>query len=803
MRDKKIFPLGNLIAVLVAVIVIRLSAGGMAADREDAFASDTSLRERIPLDADWMFHLGDISPDNQVISGSYDDASWQRVDVPHDYILDGKYSRTNNGGHGYLPFNVGWYRKHFFIPQSDSNKILKLDFEGVFRDSQVWLNGQLLGRHLSGYTPFSYDITKVARFGGENVVAVRVDPRKFEGWWNEGGGIYRHVYLTVLAPVHVSQFGTYVISTVPHGEQGADDEADLTLESSVENNGSAAADCKVVSTIIAPGGHLLQTINTPESLAANGQDKIVLHTTISRPELWSIQSPRLYQLRTTILQDGQPVDSITTNFGIRTIHFDPDKGFFLNGQRVEIQGAACHQDFAGVGIAVPDSLEVWRVEQLKKMGCNAWRTAHNIPNPQVLDACDRLGMLVMDENRHLGDTYLAKTPHGTGDADLSDLATMIQRDRNHPAIIMWSMCNEENLQGTPEGARIVSAMMNVVHRYDRTRPITTAMNGNGGVKIFLGHGIADVEDIIGANYNYSAFDAIHQHYPAKPMFGSEDSNEKTTRGEYADNRAAGMCSCYNLSEKTWLSIETRPFLAGSFTWTGFDYKGEPNPFGWPDVSNNTGLMDCCGFPKDKYYYFESCWSDKPMVHLMPGSWNWPGKVGKNIRVIAFSNASRVELFLNGRSLGTRDMPHDSHVEWQVPYQLGQLLAKAYTDGQTVATDKVETTDAPSRIELMPDRTTLKADREDTVVVPVCIVDDKGRVVPNADHRISFSLTGGGRILGVGNGDPADHDPDKADARNTFHGYCMVVLQAGIKPADLQLIASSPGLASGSMKFVVR
>jgi beta-galactosidase len=492
------------------------------------------------------------------------------------------------------------------------------------------------------------------------------------------------------------------------------------------------------------------------------------------------------------------VDSTTTTFGIRTISFDGDKGFFLNGHHVEIHGTANHQDFAGVGIAVPDSLQAWRVSRLKKMGCNAWRTAHNPPSEALLDACDRLGMLVMDENRHLGDTYRQHSPKGTTATDLSDLACMIQRDRNHPSIIMWSMCNEEGLQGTPEGAQIFSAMAEVVHRYDRTRPITCAMNAG-----WLKPGIADVEDIIGVNYSYNSYDAIHQGHPGKAMFGSEDTNDKTTRGEYVDDPTNGLRSCYNLSEKGWLPVVTRLFICGSFTWTGFDYKGEPNPYGWPDISNNTGLMDVCGFPKDKCYYFESCWSDKPMVHLIPDGWNRPGKEGQSIRVIAFSNAERVELFLNGKSLGAQVMPRDAHVEWGVPYQPGKLEARGYRNGKVVATDVVETTGVPARIQVSPERTLLEADGEDAVVVPVCILDAEGRVVPDANNRVSFHLTGDGRILGVGNGNPSDHDPDKAEQRNAFHGRCMAVIQAGSHAAALQLAVTSPGLTPASIAFRTR
>ncbi len=789
-----------LLACVAAFCLSACSASPQA--NPEMSATLPALRQQTLLDADWLFHRGDI-PDNQPIAADYDDAYWQRVNVPHDYVLEGAYTRSTNlmvRCHAYLPYPPAWYRKHFSIPASAQGKILRLDFDGVFRDSQVWLNGQFLGRHPSGYTPFSYDITGIAKPGAENIITVRVDPRQFEGWWYEGGGIYRHVRLTALSPVHVAQYGTYVISTVPNGDQGADDLANLTLQTTVQSHLAAPANCQIVSDIIGPDGNVLQTLKTNMTVPANDQYQAVQQTVIEHPQLWSIQSPMLYQLRTTILQDGAPVDATVTTFGIRTIRYDAEKGFFLNGQHVEIQGTACHQDFAGLGIAVPDSLQAWRVAQLKKMGCNAWRTAHNPPSDALLDACDRLGMMVMDENRHLGDAQTPKSPHGTTCTNFSDLATMIQRDRNHPGIIMWSMCNEETLQGTPEGQKLFTNMMRVVRLYDATRPITCAMSGG-----FLTNGIADADDIVGINYNTTRYDAAHRRYPHKALFGSEDTNDKTTRGEYGrtNNPATGMCSSYNLSDKGWLAAATRPFFAGTFTWTGFDYKGEPNPYGWPDVGNNTGLMDYCGFPKDKYYYFESCWSDKPMVHLLPGSWNWSGRKGRPIRVLAFSNAKKVELFLNGQSLGAKDMPHDDYAQWQVPWQPGQLLAIASTDGQTVATDTVETTSAPYRLQLSPARAVLQADAEDAVVVPVSILDAQGRVVPDAANRVAFQLIGPGQILGVGNGNPADHDPDKAKNRKAFHGHCIAVIEAGSELGELTLTATSPGLLSDTVTLEVK
>ena len=762
------------------------------------YSATTTLRQRLLLDPDWRFHRGDLTADEQqsAIAAGNDDASWQSVHLPHDYMLDGVYSPTNDRSHGYLPAPVAWYRKHVFIPESDHGKILQLDFDGVFRDSQVWLNGQFLGRHASGYTPFIYDITQAAHYGSDNVITVRVDPSHFEGWWYEGAGIYRHVHLNVLSPLHVATWGTYITSTVTNGNEGP--EADVALQTTVENAGASPTDCRVVSEIIEPDGRVVQSADTTESVPANGSHQFAQSTTVFGPQLWSLEKPQLYHLRTTLWQDGRPVDATTTTFGIRTIRFDPEKGFFLNGKHVEIQGVANHQDFPAVGNAVPDSLEAWRVKQLKHIGANGWRTAHNPPNEEVLDECDCQGMLVMDENRHLGDSYIHHSPRGTASTNLADLATMIQRDRNHPSIIMWSMCNEEPLQDTTEGKAIFTKMMAVVHQYDRSRPITCAMNSRWPKVI----GFPEVEDIIGVNYGTGYYDKIHQMYPDKALFGSETANNKTARGEYAYDRANGWVSSYNLTDPGWVPVASRPFFAGSYTWTGFDYRGEPNPDGWPDVSNNTGLLDNCGFPKDKGYYYESWWTRKPMVHLLPMRWNWPGQEGKKIRVIAFSNAKRVELFLNGKSFGIQTMPRNGHLEWQVPYEPGQLVAKGYNGGKLVATDLVETVGAPASLRLSPDRQALRAGVQDTLVVPVSILDAEGRFVSTSGNRVSFTLTGPGQILGVGNGNPADHDPDRATERNAFNGHCIVLIQAGDRQGSLTLTASAPGLAPASMTFDV-
>jgi len=782
-------------AILAGVTMMLLSCSSLKASGE----TSNTLRARTLLDADWFFHRGDVDDSNAVVAANFDERQWQSVHLPHDYVLDETYNQTNERSHGYLPFKVGWYRKHVAIPAADAGKVLRLDFDGVFRNSDVWLNGTYLGKHLSGYTPFSYDITKLAKLGADNVITVRVDPTVFEGWWYEGGGIYRHVYLTALAPVHVAQYGTYVVPTVPNGDQGADGEADVTITTTVENSGDSAAGYTVKSEIVAPDGTSLAAMNTQQNVAANGSSDVVQHVVIPNPQLWSLQSPKLYTLRTTILQDGQPVDSTMTTFGVRTIRYDADEGFFLNGQHVEIQGLCVHQDLSGLGIAVPDNLQAWRVAQLKQAGCNAWRTAHNPPDESLLDACDRLGMMVMDENRHFGDTYVHHSPKGTTATNLPDLATMILRDRNHPSIILWSMCNEEPLQGSPEGAAIFTAMMRVVHQYDNSRPISSAMVGG----FFTATNDADVEDVVGVNYNANKYDDIHNRQLDKAMFGSEDTNQKTTRGEYADDKTNGLCSAYNLSAKDWQAVAERPFMCGSFTWTGFDYRGEPNPFGWPDVSNNTGLLDLCGFPKDKFYYFQSCWTAAPMVHLLPDNWNSPGQPGQSIRVIAFSNAKQVELFLNRRSLGVKDVAHDDFAEWHVPFEAGQLVAKAINDGKTVATETLATTGPAARLVLAPGQTTLAANGEDTAIIPVSIVDGQGRVVPDADDEITFQLSGGGRIAGTGNGNPADHSGDRANVKRAFHGRCVVLVQAGADAGTLRVTANAPGFPPATATITVK
>jgi len=715
-------------------------------------------------------------------AAAYDDSAWTSVHLPHDFVVEGAFDPRGDANHGSLIPTHGWYRKVFSLPSTDKGKSLWIDFDGTYRNSMVWLNGHFLGRHLSGYTSYRYDITPSANYGGNNVLVVYVDPSSFEGWWYEGGGIYRHVWLNVAEPVHLAPWGTFITTQLPE-PAAQPSPAEVSVASIIANDSASEAAVTLMTQVLDEKGSVVAIASSPASIAAGERLSVTNRMTVAQPRLWSLETPHLYSLVNLIKRGSRTVDETETAFGIRTIRFDVEKGFFLNGKPVKIQGTCNHQDFAGVGVAVPDTLEYRRVNLLKDMGANAWRMSHNPPTPELLDACDKLGMLVMDENRHLGDSS----------SILEEVASLVQRDRNHPSVIMWSMCNEEGRQGSAEGTRLFSAMIEVTRRYDPTRPVTSAMNGGWLEPVNFGQ----VEDLVGVNYYPDRYDAIHQRHSTKPMFGSETASTLTTRGEYADNKERTFVTSYNMTDGSWIPVAERAFVAGSFVWTGFDYKGEPTPYQWPCINSHFGIMDMCGFPKDNYYYYLSWWKTNPVVHVMP-HWNWPGREGREIKVIVFSNCERVELFCNGQSLGTKTMPRNSHLEWSVNYVPGSLSAKGYNGGSIAATDLVETTGAPTALRLKADRPVITADGEDLALVEVDVVDAKGRVVPTADNRVTFSVQGAGYVAGVGNGNPSDHDPDKASFRRAFNGKCLVLVGSGEKPGAIQLKAASDGLRPATL-----
>jgi beta-galactosidase len=737
-------------------------------------ASDAGPRERLLLDSGWKFHLGNDWGIGQNLakagSGSgpagvwFSDVSWRTVNLPHDWAVELPFDKTADDAHGFkalgreFPSNsVAWYRRAFELPKEDSGKRLWLEFDGAFRDCSIFVNGWFIGRHEGGYGSFRYDITDVADCGGKNVVAVKVDASEFEGWFYEGAGIYRHVWLVKTAPVAIVPDGIFVYSkfknNVPEGQ------AEVHAQLKLINTQNFPVNARVVYYLKEPDGQTGgEATYGPVEIEAHSQKEISdttgLYVTLDKYELWSPENPKLYKLVTTVEVDGKIVDHQETEFGIRTVGFDKDRGFLLNGKPCLLKGTCNHQDHAGVGAALPDRLQYFRLAKLKELGMNAYRTSHNPPTPELLEACDHLGMLVMDENRLLG----------SDPTHLKWLEEFVRRDRNHPSVAIWSLANEEfSAGGTPAGKRVGETMQDLVKRLDPTRPVTyNAAVGNEFT------GVNEIIEVRGWSYHIGTnnMDAYHAAHPDQPNVGSEQGSTVSTRGIYTNDAARGYMSAYddngqkwsNTAEEWWSFFDPRPWLSGGFIWTVFDYRGEPTPYKWPCINSHFGILDMCGFRKDNSWYYEAWWTDKPVLHLLP-HWNWPGREGREIDVRALSNCEEVELFLNGRSLGRQTMKKDSELKWKVKYAPGTLSAKGYKNGQPVAETKVETTGAPDAVQLTPDRSTLNADGEDVSVFTIAVTDAQGRVVPVAENLIHFELSGPGKILGVGNGDPSCHEPD--------------------------------------------
>jgi beta-galactosidase len=750
--------------------VLCLAAAALAVCARSA--AEPGVREHLLLDDNWRFAFGhpfDTAKDFGHATGyfsyfakagygdgpaaaGFDDRAWRVLSLPHDWAVEMPFDPKAGYSHGYRAVgrdfpdtSVGWYRRRIPIAASDLGRRISVQFDGVFRDSEVWINGYYLGRETSGYSGFRYDLTDYLRYGGDNVIAVRVNATMEEGWFYEGAGIYRHVWLDKTASLHVAPDGVFATSELKA------DAAEVNARAVVANDGTAPASIDIEQELIAADGRRVAFAAVPNlEVAAGSEGEFSAILTVPHPRLWSLEDPCLHTLVTTVRSGGSIVDRCETTVGIRTVRFDPNLGFFLNGVRVELKGTNEHQDFAGVGVAVPDAIQSYRVARLKSMGSNAVRCAHNIPAPAFLEACDRLGMLVVDENRRMG-----VTPEILG-----EFRRMILRDRNHPSVILWSMGNEEwSMEGNITGARVASAMQAFGRRLDPSRSFTAAVSGGWE------GGIGTVTDVMGYNYIIQGdIDRHHAIFPLQSGVGTEETTTRQTRGVYFNDLPRGhLGQTYRNGawgcEAGWRFYAARPFLAGLFFWTGFDYAGEPEPTGWPQVGSQSGILDSCGFPKDSYFYLKSCWTAEPVVHLLP-HWNWAGREGLTIPVKAYGNCDEVELFLNGASLGRKAMAQYGSLEWNVAYQPGTLLARGYRAGREAASDKVETTGVPAAIALSSDRAGLEADGRDAALVQVRVDDGMGRTVPTAQTLVSFSIDGPGRIIAVGNGDPASHEPDK-------------------------------------------
>lgn len=709
---------------------------------------------------------------------------WESVTLPHDWIVYGNFSKEEWDAQGYLPTGVGCYRKLFDIPADLEGKRIELEFDGVSRNATVWINGHLIGNHFSGYTSFSYDISDYLRYGdeGKNVLFVKVDARDFEGWWYEGAGIYRHTWLTVTDKLHVAKWGTY-ITTPSVGETAL-----VKIETRIQNDNEFPCAGALLTEIYSPSGEKVGEARCDFNAEHSDEITLCQEINVTAPLLWDIDSPNLYKAKTYILTP-EVTDTYETTFGIRTIEFNKE-GFFLNGKHVVIKGTCNHQDFAGIGSALPDSINEYKIKRLKEMGSNAYRSSHHPATESLLDACDRLGMLVMDENRKLD-----SSPRG-----IEDLKSLLYRDRNHPSIILWCLDNEEVILGTKTAKRIETTLRRLTHKIDPSRLTTVAMNHGWDENNY-----EECVDIMGYNYGQRKDQYIKdlENYPNRLTICTESTSSTTTRGIYADDKVRGYCTSYetNLAiwccthEKSWKDLVENPRLTGIFVWTGFDYRGEPTPYAWPCINSHFGIMDTCGFPKDAYYYYQAIWGDKPLVHFFP---HWDLKEeGEEVNVRICGNCDSVELILNGKSLGERELDKNGHIDWAVKYEKGELKAIGKNNGKEVASQVARSSGAPYAIKLETDRALVR-DGKDAIVVRAYVLDEKGDVIPYADTEINFKVSDGAKIIGVGNGDPSSHEPDKAEKRRAFNGCCAAIIQSSGEAEGISVCASGLGVKSAQL-----
>ena len=791
------------------------SAPLLAGDPEAASAAAPGAvapREQLLFDFGWKFTFGNGNDpskdlgfgygqgdfaktgDFKFAKAGFDDSKWRPLNLPHDWAVELPFVwDEEQKSHGYKPLgrrypdtSVGWYRREFDIPAGDKGRRVCIEFDGAFRDVLIFVNGCFIGRNDNGYAPFRFDLSDFLNYGGKNYIVARVDAAFGDGWFYEGAGIYRHVWLNKMDPLHLGRWESVVRST-PSGSS-----AELALSTVVENQGTQPENATVSWKILDPSGNTVATAEAPaQQVAADGSAGFSAGARLANAALWSPDEPNLYTAIVTVSTNGTARDAERVTFGVRTVKFDAQKGFFLNGKSMKIQGTCNHQDHAGVGAALPDRLQAFRVGVLQQMGCNAVRTSHNMPTPEWVDACDRMGVMMMCETRQM-----SANPSG-----MAQLEVMVKRYRNSPSIIIWSIGNEEwQLQGpmAEQGAKIAASMVRKCHELDPTRVVSAAVNGNNK------QGVSDALDIIGFNYNLQFPDAYHQANPTRPLFGSETSSAIGTRGEYTTDPLRNTVKAYDVpvqwgesAEQWWTFYGTREWEAGGFAWTGFDYRGEPTPYGWPSISSQFGIVDTCGFPKDIFYYYKSWWGTKPVLHLFP-HWNFEGEEGNEIPVWVFSNLDEVELLVNGKSVGKQKVPHLGHVEWKVRYEPGAIEARGYKDGNQTLTDKRETTGPAATIRLTADRTEINADGEDVAVLSVEGLDKQGRLVPIAQDLIHFHVSGEGALIGVGNGNPNCQESDKKPMRSLFNGLAQVILQSTKTAGTIQITAKGEQLAPAQL-----
>ncbi|MBN1926089.1 MAG: DUF4982 domain-containing protein [Prolixibacteraceae bacterium] len=783
---------------------------------------DKAVRTRIDFNSGWKFQLADDSLSFQF---DFDDQKWRNINLPHDWSIEGEFDENNGtkAAGGALPAGIGWYRKHFTIDESENDKLFFIDFDGVYRNSEVWINGFYLGKRPFGYMGFRYELTPFLHFGDSmNVIAVRVDNSlQPNSRWYTGSGIYRNVWLVSTEEVHLAHWGTTITtSNIRHHE------ATVSVGMKVENNALSSKNVKLKVTIINPQGRIEE--KSEKKVVIDRKYTGQFHFTIPFPQLWSFNTPNLYHARIEIFEKGKLTDEQNTSFGIREFHFDAQKGFFLNGENIKLKGVNNHHDLGALGAAFNRRAAQRQLEILKEMGCNAIRTAHNPPAPELLDLCDEMGFFVMDE---AFDCWAKKKMKHDYHEDwdewhIRDLQDMVLRDRNHPSVMVWSIGNEIREQFDSTGLTIADELVKAVKYIDDTRPVTCALTENNPDKNFIWQSKA--LDVLSFNYKHNDYPDLPNRFPGEAFIASENMSAFATRGVYnqpsdsiriwpeaynvpiKNPNPDFTCSAYDnvhaywgaTHEDTWKMVKKLDFISGMFIWSGFDFIGEPEPYGWPAKSSYYGVIDLCGFPKDAYYFYQSEWSDKTMLHLFP-HWNW--NEGETIDLCAYyNNANEVELFINGESKGIQFKTDEKlHAMWRVSYQPGTIMAVTRKNGIEVMRKSINTAGEPSKIELTADRNEISADGYDLSFVTVKVFDIEGNLVPYADNLIQFDIEGEGFIAGVDNGYQASHESFKAYHRKAYNGMCLAIIQNMGKEGIIKLKASSEGLESASIQIVAK
>ena len=813
-------------------------------------AQNTRTKEN--FNSNWRFFLGQVADAEK---SDFNDAAWRQLNLPHDWSIEGEFSEQNPAtpGGGALPGGLGWYRKTFKIPESNKGKKIFVEFDGVYRNSEVWINGHSLGKRPFGYISFSYELTPFLKFGNEsNTITVKVDnSQQPNSRWYSGSGIYRNVWLTTVNPVHIPQWGTYV--TTP---QVSDKEAEVRIQVKVKNQSTSKASLTLQTSVFDKTGKQVVTTKSDVSVDKDSLSEFTQNLKVANPQLWSFDNPNLYKVVTEIKMNGKAVDTYETPLGIRSFSFDAKKGFLLNGKPEKILGVCNHHDLGCLGSAINTRALERQLEILKEMGCNAIRTSHNPPAPELLELCDRMGFFVMDEAFDMWRKRKSPFDYSMDFNDWyeRDLTDMILRDRNHPSVFLWSIGNEvleqwtdakadtldlqqANLllnmkreidpeqvkkEGTTVNMIITRRLAEIVRSLDTTRPITT---GNNEPQPYNHLFRANALDIIGYNYHEKEALKVGEWYPGLPFIFTETTSALMTRGYYrmpSDSMfiwpkrwdvpffdSSMSCSSYDnchapwgsTHETTWKMVKNNDFVSGLFIWTGFDYLGEPTPYWWPARSSYFGIIDLAGFPKDIYYMYQSEWTKKDVLHIFP-HWNWTH--GDSVDIWAYTNAPEVELFLNGKSLGTKTKGTDDlHLQWRVKFEPGTLKAISKKSGKVVLQQEVKTAGAPAKLALTADRTNVNADGNDLSFITVSVLDKDGTLAPNADNLVNFEVEGPAVIVGVDNGSPISHEPFKANYRKAFYGKCLVVLQSTGKSGKVVLKAKSAGLNDATISITTK